>query len=293
MPDLLLSATVANDGVAVFSAITTGIVREIRARHDLSPTATAAVGRLLTGAVLLAANLKGSERISLQISGDGPIGGVTADAWLLDHETIGARAYARNPHADLPFDERGKFDVSGSIGDGVLQVTKSYEVGQPYVGVVPLHSGEIAEDIALYFAQSEQIPSVVALGVLANPTGVVAAGGIVAQVLPGTEEGAIVALERRALAMRPVTTLVADGADARGLLDEIAGHVDLRALRSTHVRFACLCTKRKVEAALLGLGREELERMRIERERTEATCEFCRCVYFFSREELAALADRI
>jgi molecular chaperone Hsp33 len=293
MPDLLLSATVANNGVAVFSAVTTETVREIRARHDLSPTATAAVGRLLTGAVLLAANLKGRERISLQIAGDGPIGGVTADAWLLDGETIGARAYARNPHADLPIDARGKFDVAGSIGDGVLQVTKSYEVGQPYVGVVPLRSGEIAEDLALYFAQSEQIPSVVALGVLANPAGVVAAAGVVAQVLPGTEQSAIEALERRALAMPPVTTLIANGSEARGLLDQVAGNAELRALRSTQVRFACLCTKQKVEAALLGLGRGELERMESEREPTEATCEFCRRVYPFSRAEIAALADRL
>src|SRR6185437_9122468 len=157
MPDLMLSATVADSGIAVCSAVTTGLVGEIRQRHDLAPTATAAVGRLVTGAVLLGANLKGRERISLQIAGDGPIGALTADAWLLDSTTIGARAYAENPHADLPIDARGKFNVAGVLGSGVLQVTKSYEVGQPYVGVVSLTSGEIAEDLAAYFGQSEQI----------------------------------------------------------------------------------------------------------------------------------------
>lgn len=291
MPDRLLSATIANDGVALFSAVTTQTVRDIRSRHDLAPTATAAVGRLLTGAVLLAANLKGRERVSLQISGDGPLGAATADAWLLDEDTIGARAYARNPHADLPVDARGKFDVAGSIGEGVLQVTKSYETGQPYAGVVPLQSGEIAEDLALYFAQSEQIPSVVALGVLANPAGVAAAGGIVAQVLPGGDDAAVQALERRALAMPPVTALVAGGAEASGLLAEIAGNVELRALRSKNVRFACLCTKQKVEAVLLSLGSDELKRMQGE-ERTDATCEFCRRVYRFNRAEIAALSAR-
>src|SRR5580698_393109 len=151
MPDALLSATAAASGIAVTSVVSTDLVREIRARHDLSPTITAALGRLTTGAVLFGASLKGSERVSLQISGDGPAGAITAESWLLDEGTvIGARGYARNPHAELPVDERGKFAVGSAIGGGLLQVTKSYEVGQPYVGVVPLQTGEIAEDLAYY-----------------------------------------------------------------------------------------------------------------------------------------------
>jgi molecular chaperone Hsp33 len=294
MPDLLLGATAADSGIAIFSAITTDLVTEIQRRHDLSPTATAAVGRLVTGAVLLGANLKGRERISLQITGDGPIGGLTADAWLLDDgESIGARGYARNPLVDIPINTRGKFDVAGAIGDGVLQVTKSYEVGQPYAGVVPLHSGEIAEDVAAYLAHSEQIPSVVALGVLANPAGIVAAGGVLAQVLPGTGEAAIAQLESRALAMPAVTTLIAERPDVHLLVHEIAGDVELRSHRSMNVRFACLCTTQKVEAALIGLGREELERLINERDETEATCEFCRRLYVFTRPEIRALLDRL
>lgn len=292
MPDLLLSATAADSGIAVCAAITTELVGEIRRRHDLAPTATAAVGRLATGAVLLGANLKGRERLSLQIAGDGPIGALTAEAWLLDETTIGARAYAKNPHADLPIDARGKFDVSGALGSGVLQVTKSYEVGQPYVGVVSLTSGEIAEDLAAYFGQSEQIPSVVALGVLANPAGVMAAGGLVAQVLPGAADASVERLERRALDLPPVTAAIAGGADAAALLTSIGGEGALRSRRSMQVRFACFCTKEKVEAALLGLGRDELARMNQERDVTEATCEFCRHVYTLSRPEVQALIDR-
>jgi molecular chaperone Hsp33 len=293
MPDLLLGATAGGSGASIFAAVTTNLVAEIQRRHDLSPTATAAVGRLVTGAVLFGASLSGRERISLQISGNGPIGTIVADSWLLDERTIGARGYARNGRAELPIDARGKFDVAGAIGGGTLQVTKSYEVGQPYVGVVPLHSGEIAEDLAAYLAKSEQIPSVVALGVLANPGGVVAAGGVLAQVLPGASEAAIAHLEERARSMPPVTTVISELADPRQLLDELSGQADLRTSRSMDVRFACLCTKRKVEVALLGLGRAELERMNDERDETEATCEFCQRRYVFMRAEIAALIDRL
>lgn len=292
MADQVLSAAIADSAVALCSAVTTELVSEIRSRHDLAPTATAAVGRLVTGAAILGASLKGRERVSLQVSGNGPIGAVFADAWLLDNGTIGARGYARHPHADLPIDARGKFDVAGALGDGVLQVTKSYEVGQPYVGVVPLQSGEIAEDLAWYFAQSEQIPSVVALGVLANPSGVLAAGGAIAQALPGAETPAVEQLESRALAMPPVTSAMAGGADARDLLLALAGDGELRAQRSLDVRFACFCTKEKVEAALLGLGREELRRMSQERDGTEATCDFCKRVYTLSKDEVRELVER-
>ncbi|MGA8533292.1 MAG: Hsp33 family molecular chaperone HslO, partial [Candidatus Tumulicola sp.] len=260
MPDLLLGAAAAGSGASIVAAVTTGLVSEIQRRHDLSPTASAAVGRLVTGAVLFGAGLTGRERISLQISGDGPIGTLVADAWLLDDRTIGARGYARNGHAELPVDARGKFNVAGIVGDGLLQVTKSYEVGQPYVGIVPLQSGEIAEDLAAYLAKSEQIPSVVALGVLANPSGVIAAGGVLAQVLPGAGDAAIVRLEDRARAMPPVTKLISERAEAAHLLRALSGDEPLRSERSMEVRFACLCTKRKVEAVLAALGRQEVER---------------------------------
>jgi molecular chaperone Hsp33 len=293
MPDHLLGATAADSEVTIFAAVTTDLVAEIQRRHDLSPTAAAAVGRLATGAVLFGGALKGRERISLAIAGDGPIGGLTADAWLLDETTIGTRGRARNPHADLPIDARGKFDVAGVIGKGSLHVTKSYDVGQPYVGVVPLHSAEIAEDLAVYLANSEQIPSVVSLGVLANRDGVVAAGGILAQLLPGAGERAIERLEERALTMPAVTRLISQGLDEFGLLHALAGDAELRSHRSMNVRFACLCTKHKVEAALLGLGSSDLARMSEEREETEATCEYCQRRYTFTRPEIRALVDRL
>jgi molecular chaperone Hsp33 len=293
MPDTIVAASAAGAAITVAAAITTELVAEIRDRHDLWPTATAAVGRLTTGAALFAAtNLKGNERISLQVAGNGPLGTVAADSWLLDEQTIGARGYARNARVDLPIDARGKFNVAGAIGEGSLHVTRSSDAGQPYVGVVPLASGEIAEDLAHYLGQSEQTPSVVALGVLANPNGIVAAGGILARVLPGADERALSALEQRALTMPPVTQLIAEGADAAGLLRAITGEADLRSYRSIDVRFACRCSRAKVESVLLGMGADELLALTRERDLTEATCEYCKTRYVFTSKEVQQLLNR-
>jgi molecular chaperone Hsp33 len=292
MPDLIISASAPQTGIAIAAAITTDLVAEIRSRHDLSPLVTAAVGRLTTGAALLGISLKGSERITLQMSGDGPVGSIAADAWLLEPEVLGARGYAAHPHADLPLNAAGKFDVAGALGAGSLQVTKSYDVGQPYVGIVPFYSGEVAEDLASYLVNSEQIPSVVALGVLANPDGVLAAGGVLAQVLPGADERAIAALEERALAMPPITKLINEGADAHALLRALAGPLELRSHRTLDVRFACTCTREKVESALLGMGADELRTLASERPELEASCEFCKKRYIFTPDDLRELAAR-
>ncbi len=292
MPDVLIGASAPGAGIAIVAAGTTGLSADSRSRHDLSPLVTAAVGRLATGAVLFGASLKARERVTLQMTGDGPVGGISADAWLLEGDVLGARGYARNPLADLPLNAAGKFDVAGAIGAGSLPVTKSYATGRAYVGIVPLQSGEIAEDIASYLVNSEQIPSVVALGVLANPDGILAAGGVLAQVLPGADERAIAALEERALAMPPVTQLISSGADAHALLHALAGPLELRSHRSMEIRFACSCTREKVETALLGIGPAELLELADERPEAEAACEFCRRRYVFTADEVRALAAR-
>jgi molecular chaperone Hsp33 len=295
MPDVLLGATAAGTGVAVYATVTTDLVREIRERHDLSPTITAALGRLTTGAVLFGASLKGNERVSLQISGDGPAGALTADAWLLESgAVIGARGYARNPLAELPVDERGKFAVGRVVGSGMLQVTKSYEVGQPYVGVTPLQTGEIAEDLAYYLAHSEQIPSIVALGVLADPSGVVAAGGLLAQALPGAADNALESIEQRALKMPSITALVRENPTPEHILRALLGNdVELRARRELPVQFSCRCTREKVETALTGLGADGLRRLRDDRGNAEAPCEVGGRRYEFSAAELDELARKV
>lgn len=291
--DRIITATAAHGTVSLVAGITTTLVREARERHDLAPTSSAAVGRLLTAAALLGASLTGRERLTLQVVGDGPIGAITADSWSTGPFTIGARAYARNGAADVALNARGKFDVARVVGTGKLQVTKTYEVGQPYSGIVPLASGEIGDDVAAYLANSEQIPSIVALGVLADPSGIRAAGGVIAQVQPGAQDATVAALERRAAGMEPVTTQIAGGADPLALLRTVAGDLELKVFDTYEVGFACRCTREKVETALLGLGKDELAKVAREQPETQATCDFCGHTYVLSSDDVRSLSARL
>ncbi|GAC1388198.1 MAG: redox-regulated molecular chaperone HslO [Vulcanimicrobiaceae bacterium] len=293
MADQLIAASAPDAGITIVAGITTELVAQAQQRHGLSPTATAAVGRLMTGAALLGVALKGRERMSLQIAGDGPIRAIVADVMLMPNGTVGVRGYAKNPEVDIPLNGLGKFDVAGAIGTGSLQVTKSYEIGQPYVGIVPLVSGEIGEDLASYLANSQQIPSAVAVGVLANPSGVMASGGVIGQVMPGASEKAVAYLEERALAMAPVSQQVAAGATASDLLEALAGDMELKHHRTIEVAFACRCTREKVEIALLGLGKDELLKIATEQPETAATCEFCKKTYTLSASDVSALVQRL
>jgi molecular chaperone Hsp33 len=292
--DRVVTASAASGTISFVAATTTELVRETQRRHGLAPTAAAAVGRLVTAAALLGSSLKGPERLSLQIGGDGPIGSIAADAWTIGDDVIGVRGYARFPLADLPLNALGKFDVAGVIGNGKLQVTKSYEIGQPYVGVVPLETGEIAEDIAGYLSNSQQIPSVVALGVLADPAGIRAAGGVIAQLMPGVDDATIARLEANAAAMPPVTTQMVAGAGARALIERLAEGLELREHEHVYdVRFDCRCTKERVERALVGLGRDELIKIAKEQPETEATCDFCKKRYVLSSADVEGLLARL
>ena len=291
--DRIVTATAERGTVALVAGITTALVAEARERHDLAPTASAAVGRLLTAAALLGTSLRGRERLTLRVVGDGPVGAITADAWSAGEGIVGARGYARNPSADVPLNALGKFDVARVVGGGTLQVTKTYEVGQPYSGVVPLASGEIGEDVAAYLANSEQIPSIVALGVLADPAGIRAAGGAIAQVMPGAADSTVAALEAAAAAMAPVTTQIAAGADPEALLRALSGALELKVLERYDVAFDCLCTREKVETALLGLGKDELNKIAREQPETEARCEFCAKRYVLTADEVSALTSRL
>ena len=291
--DRIITASAARGTVALVAGITTDLVREVRDRHDLAPTSSAAVGRLVTAAALLGTSLTGRERLTLQVVGDGPIRALTADAWSTGPKRVGARAYARNGRADLPLNANGKFDVAGVVGHGQLQVTRTYEVGQPYSGIVPLASGEIGDDVAAYLANSEQIPSIVAVGVLADPSGIRAAGGVIAQVGPGADEQTLAALERAVAAMPPVTTQIARGADETALLHAVAGALDLHIFETFEVGFDCLCTREKVETALLGLGKDELAKIAREQPETEAKCDFCGSTYMLSADDVRALSARL
>jgi len=293
VPDRLVNATARTGSCSLVAGVTTGLVEETTRRQRLSPTVSAALGRLLSAAALLGVGLKGPERLTLQIVGSGPIGGLVAEAWLLDATTVGVRGYARHPRVDVPLNGRGKFDVGRAVGIGRLQVTRSYEIGQPYIGIVPLASGEIGEDIATYLRDSEQIPSVVALGVLVNNEGIAAAGGAIAQLLPGADEATIGELERAAGALVPVATQIAAGADAEAVARSLSGSLALKPFTTYDVRFACRCSRERVETALASLGRDELLKMSMEPETPEATCEFCQDRYYFSRDEVGAIVRRL
>ncbi len=293
MPDRIVTATSTDGAVSVVAGITTALVGEAQRRHELAPTASAALGRLVTGAALLGATLKGRERLSLQIAADGPLRRLVADVSLLAPDAIGARTYTGGPQVDIALNARGKFDVAAAVGRGHLQVTRSFEIGQPYVGIVPLVTSEIGEDIAAYLAASEQIPSVVALGVLADQRGIRAAGGAIAQVMPGADEATIARLETAAATMSPVTTQIDAGASPSDIAQAIAGTVALRMHGAFTLEFACRCTREKVAIAMLGLGRDELLKIADEEPRTEAVCEFCRQPYHLTSEEVRGLVDRL
>lgn len=293
MHDRLVTATAADGTVAVVAGITTKLAAETRERHAMSPTGSVAVGRLVTAAALLGANLKGRERLSLQVSGSGSIGGIVAEVMMLPDHTVGARAFAHHPHADVPPTADGRFNVAELVGRGKLLVTRSYEVGQPYTGIVNLITGEIASDVAAYFAYSEQVPSVVAIGVHLDREGVRAAGGVVAHVLPGASEETIGQLESNSNAMNPVTTQILDGARPEDVIERICAGMSPKRLREYDVLFACRCTREKVETALLGLGHDELVKMSQEQPETEATCEFCKRIWRLSSDEVSNLAAKI
>ncbi len=292
MADRLVTATTADGMVSLVGGITTELVGEVQRRHQMAPSAAAAVGRLVSGGALLGAGLTSRERLTLQIVGDGPIGALTADVVALEAQTIGVRGYARNPEADVPLNDRGKFDIARVVGTGRMQVTKSYEVGRPYTGVVPLVNGEIGDDLAGYLMNSQQIPNIVALGVLANPSGIIAAGGVIAEVMPGANETTIALLEERAATMSPVTTQIHSGAQPEDLIRSLVGDA-VKIYDERPIVFACRCTREKVESALLGLGRDELVKIATEQPQTEATCEFCKRTYVLSRDDVVDLVARI
>ncbi|HYK51999.1 MAG TPA: Hsp33 family molecular chaperone HslO, partial [Candidatus Eremiobacteraceae bacterium] len=269
--DYAVSALAAGDTVRVIAARTTQLVREAQARHNCSPTVTAALGRLLTGAALMGHALNGNERITLQISSDGPVRGLVADVAAGGR----IRGFPLRPTAERPLNARGKFDVGGIVGRGSLHVTRTFDTGQPYTSAVPLASGEIGEDLAKYFAASEQIPTVVAVGVLANPGGVLAAGGVIAQLLPGADTETIDVLERGARSMPQVSALVHDGLSPEDLVRKLAAELEPRIAGTHPIEFACRCNAERVAKAIVGLGHDALVEMASSTDDTEARCDFC------------------
>ena len=272
MPDHFIRAIAAGGTVLGFAAVTTQTVEEARRRHQTAPTATAALGRTLAATVMLGAGLKDGQRLTVRVLGDGPLGGIISEG----NGRGEVRGYVQNPDVDRPLTPRRKLDGGGSVGPGTLHVTKDVGLRYPYHGSVPLVSGEIGEDVAHYLVASEQVPSVVALGVLVAPDhGVEAAGGFIVQVLPGASPEIPRYLEERVVHLPAVTQLVRRGRGASEMLHMALGDLDPHVLEEVPVAFRCGCSRERVEGVLVALGREEVERLIREEGQAEVICRFC------------------
>ena len=274
------------DGFVMASAITgTDIVARAQEIHHTSPTATAALGRSLLACSMMGNQLKGADNsLTLQIRGDGPLGGITC---VSDSEG-NVRGYVNNPAADVPRKQEGKLDVGGAVGSGSLTVIKDLGLKDPYVGSIALVSGEIAEDVTAYFAESEQIPNACALGVLVRKDSgeVITAGGYLIQLLPGAGEDVIEKVERGIRKVGYVTGRLSEGESALDLVREVLGEFEIEVLETCPVQYRCYCTRDRVVKALVSMGSAEMRSLIDEQGSAELTCQFCDEVYKFSREDL-------
>ncbi len=274
------------DGFVMASAITgTDIVARAQEIHHTSPTATAALGRSLLACSMMGNQLKEADNsLTLQIRGDGPLGGITC---VSDSEG-NVRGYVNNPAADVPRKQEGKLDVGSAVGSGSLTVIKDLGLKDPYVGSIALVSGEIAEDVTAYFAESEQIPNACALGVLVRKDSgaVITAGGYLIQLLPGAGEDVIEKVERGIRKVGYVTGRLSEGESALDLVREVLGEFEIEVLETCPVEYRCYCTRDRVVRALVSMGSAEMRSLIDEQGSAELTCQFCDEVYKFSREDL-------
>ena len=282
-----LVRTVSRDGsVLVRALVATRLVREAAQRHGAFPTAAAALGRSLMGAVLIAAGAKDEETVQLQFRGDGPLRSLTVIADAAGH----VRGFAGDPKAHPP-PRDGKLDVAAALGRGVLAVVRYHPAWrEPYTGVVPLVSGEIAEDLAHYLGESEQKPSAVALGVYIDACGVVeAAGGFLVQALPGADDETLARLERAVHSIGRPSQLVRAGVRADDLIDRLLEGVGAAERARTHPTFLCRCDRDRVRQAVVLLGRNELHEIARSGEELEVRCEFCASCYRIPADEVGGL----
>ena len=292
MSDQLVRA-ISKDGFVKAAAVSTRALTE-RARqiHQTSPVATAALGRLLAAGSMMSNELKGDgSSVTLRIKGDGPLGTLLVVA---DNEG-NVRGYVTNPHVDIPLRKDGKLDVGTAVGhEGTLTVIKDLHMKEPYVGTIDLLGGEIAEDVAGYFVESEQIPTACALGVLVDrDQSVKAAGGYLIQLMPGAAEDTIAKVEGGIMAAGAVSAILEKNDDPEAMLRTVMSDFDLKILETCPVEYRCYCSRERVERALISLGREELEQMLSEQGGCQLTCQFCDAVYEFTAEDIQRLLKNL
>lgn len=289
MSDYIIRATALDGKIRAFGAVTTDLVNEIASRHQSTPVVTAAVGRAATVGTIMGIMLKGNDKLTIQIKGGGPIGQIVVDANAYGE----VRAYPTEPHVDLPLNSIGKLDVARAVGtDGYLYVIKDLGMKEPYRGSVEIVSGELGEDFAHYFAQSEQTPSGVGVGVLVDRDySVKAAGGFIVQLLPGVTDEEITYIEQQLSKIPDVTSFLAEGVTPEEIIEKILPG-EIRLHEKIPVTFKCSCNRDRLEGVLISLGPEELSQMVEEKNGAELICSFCKEKYYFATEDLERLIDR-
>jgi molecular chaperone Hsp33 len=275
------------DMASIVCADTTELVERARQTHGLNPTPTAALGRTLTMSVMMGVLMKGdNDKLTIQILGDGPLGSILTVA---NNKGI-VKGYVGNPMAEADITTEGKLNVKGIVGKGQLNVIRDIGFGEPYIGNVPLQTGEIAEDFAYYYAKSEQTPTAVALGVLVNKDGSVKkAGGYMIQILPDTPEEIIKLIENRIASSKPITEMLDEGMTLEEIATYISDDLNTRIVDEDVVpKYECNCSRQKMEKAIISMGKKEIMEL-AEDDETEIQCQFCNKKYIFSKDEIVKL----
>lgn len=283
MTDYIVRATAADGQIRAFAAYTKDVVEEARGRHNTSPTATVALGQLLTAGTMMGAMMKNdTDILTLQIRCDGPLGGLTVTA---DNQG-NVKGYAVHPDVDVPV-KNGQINVADALDLGVLNVIKDMGLKEPYVGQTILETSEIAKDLTYYYMNSEQVPSSVGLGVLMNKDNTVkCAGGFIIQLMPFAEDATIDKLEENLKNVTSVTELLDHGCTPEGLLEALLGNLGIEVLDTLPTQFHCNCSKERVEKAVASVGREDLQAMIDDGEDIEVKCDFCNSTYKYTVDEL-------
>ncbi|MBQ3378828.1 MAG: Hsp33 family molecular chaperone HslO [Clostridia bacterium] len=289
MSGTLIRAITSELSVRAFAIEGKDIVEHARKVHGLSVLSTVALGRALLGASMMGCLLKTeTDSLTMQVRGDGPLGSIIAVSDYLGN----VRGYVDNPSLELPPASNGKIDVGGAVGNGDLIIIKDLSMKEPYIGRIRLQTGEIAEDITHYFAKSEQVPTVCALGVLiGEDLSVKAAGGFMIQLLPYTEDKIIDLIEKNIAKLPPVTALLSQGYTPKMILQRALEGLETEVLQMDSIDFVCKCSKERMSKALISLGKKELSDIIREQGDAQLVCHFCNKHYDFGREELEALLE--
>jgi len=289
--DYLVRGLGFNGSVRAFAVDSTKTVGEAQRRHMMWPTASAALGRAMTGGVMLGAMLKGDDKVTIKFEGGGPVGALLVDS----NARGGVRGYVSNPQTHFDLNEKGKLDVSRAVGtDGMMSVVKDLGMRDNFTGQTPIVSGEIAEDFTYYFAASEQVPSSVGLGVLVDTdNSILAAGGFIIQLMPNADDETITKIEERLSNIEPVSKMIQRGLSPEEILEAVLGEGNVQILDKTPVHFECNCSKDRFATAILGLGEKEIQDMIDEDGMAEAQCHFCLETYQYSKEELESFINEL